>query len=134
MLASNQGSNSNTDATLVQEVTLGSNNSWTKTISDLPMYDESGNVYYYWVEEKFVNGYQSSYQYGDSPGDTGYITGNNGNITILNTKVTSGSIEMPSTGGKGINDYRNAGIIMMTASAGIYIALKILKKKSMEFK
>lgn len=126
--------NSNTDATLVQEVTLGSNNSWTKTISDLPMYDESGNVYYYWVEEKFVNGYQSSYQYGDSPGDTGYITGNNGNITILNTKVTSGSIEMPSTGGKGINDYRNAGIIMMTASAGIYIALKILKKKSMEFK
>lgn len=134
LLASNQGSNSNTDATLVQEVTLGSNNSWTKTISDLPMYDESGNVYYYWVEEKFVNGYQSSYQYGDSPGDTGYITGNNGNITILNTKVTSGSIEMPSTGGKGINDYRNAGIIMMTASAGIYIALKILKKKSMEFK
>ena len=129
LLASNQGSNSNTDATLVQEVTLGSNNSWTKTISDLPMYDESGNVYYYWVEE-----YQSSYQYGDSPGDTGYITGNNGNITILNTKVTSGSIEMPSTGGKGINDYRNAGIIMMTASAGIYIALKILKKKSMEFK
>ena len=126
--------NSNTDATLVREVTLGSNNSWTKTISDLPMYDESGNVYYYWVEEKFVNGYQSSYQYGDSPGDTGYITGNNGNITILNTKVTSGSIEMPSTGGKGINDYRNAGIIMMTASAGIYIALKILKKKSMEFK
>ena len=126
--------NSNTDATLVQEVTLGSNNSWTKTISDLPMYDESGNVYYYWVEEKFVNGYQSSYQYGDSPGDTGYIKGNNGNITILNTKVTSGSIEMPSTGGKGINDYRNAGIIMMTASAGIYIALKILKKKSMEFK
>lgn len=126
--------NSNTDATLVQEVTLGSNNSWTKTISDLPMYDESGNVYYYWVEEKFVNGYQSSYQYGDSPGDTGYITANNGNITILNTKVTSGSIEMPSTGGKGINDYRNAGIIMMTASAGIYIALKILKKKSMEFK
>lgn len=126
--------NSNTDATLVQEVTLGSNNSWTKTISDLPMYDESGNVYYYWVEEKFVNGYQSSYQYGDSPGDTGYITGNNGNITILNTKVTSGSIEMPSTGGKGINDYRNAGIIMMTASAGIYIALKIFKKKSMEFK
>ena len=126
--------NSNTDATLVQEVTLGSNNSWTKTISDLPMYDESGNVYYYWVEEKFVNEYQSSYQYGDSPGDTGYITGNNGNITILNTKVTSGSIEMPSTGGKGINDYRNAGIIMMTASAGIYIALKILKKKSMEFK
>ena len=134
LLASNQGSNFNTDATLVQEVTLGSNNSWTKTISDLPMYDESGNVYYYWVEEKFVNGYQSSYQYGDSPGDTGYITGNNGNITILNTKVTSGSIEMPSTGGKGINDYRNAGIIMMTASAGIYIALKILKKKSMEFK
>lgn len=134
LLASNQGSNSNTDATLVQEVTLGSNNSWTKTISDLPMYDESGNVYYYWVEEKFVNGYQSSYQYGDSPGDTGYITANNGNITILNTKVTSGSIEMPSTGGKGINDYRNAGIIMMTASAGIYIALKILKKKSMEFK
>ncbi|CDF00962.1 lPXTG-motif cell wall anchor domain protein [Ruminococcus sp. CAG:624] len=134
LLASNQGSNSNTDATLVQEVTLGSNNSWTKTISDLPMYDESGNVYYYWVEEKFVNEYQSSYQYGDSPGDTGYITGNNGNITILNTKVTSGSIEMPSTGGKGINDYRNAGIIMMTASAGIYIALKILKKKSMEFK
>ena len=134
LLASNQGSNSNTDATLVQEVTLGSNNSWTKTISDLPMYDESGNVYYYWVEEKFVNGYQSSYQYGDSPGDTGYITGNNGNITILNAKVTSGSIEMPSTGGKGINDYRNAGIIMMTASAGIYIALKILKKKSMEFK
>lgn len=134
LLALNQGSNSNTDATLVQEVTLGSNNSWTKTISDLPMYDESGNVYYYWVEEKFVNGYQSSYQYGDSPGDTGYITGNKGNITILNTKVTSGSIEMPSTGGKGINDYRNAGIIMMTASAGIYIALKILKKKSMEFK
>ena len=126
--------NSNTDATLVQEVTLGSNNSWTKTISDLPMYDESGNVYYYWVEEKFVNGYQSSYQYGDSPSDTGYITGTNGNITILNTKVTSGSIEMPSTGGKGINDYRNAGFIMMTASAGIYIALKILKKKSMEFK
>ena len=126
--------NSNNNATLVQEVTLNSTNSWRKTISDLPMYDESGNVYYYWVEEKFVNGYQSSYQYGDSPSDTRYITGTNGNITILNTKVTSGSVEMPSTGGKGINDYRNAGFIMMTASAGIYIALKILKKKSMEFK
>mgnify|MGYP003317479453 CR=1 FL=1 len=49
-------------------------------------------------------------------------------ILITNKKKTTNTT-MPSTGGIGTHPYRNAGILMMICSGGIYISLRALRKK-----
>ena len=121
----------------VTQVVLDKNNNWQADLSDLPATDGHGNAYSYFIKEKSVVGKGADlFELIGYSHEEGIILQNPENETSLSNKKKDDDqlIIMPSTGGKGINDYRNAGIIMMTASAGIYIALKILKKKSMEFK
>ena len=53
---------------------------------------------------------------------------NNNNLTVTN-KLKTTNTTMPSTGGIGTHPYRNAGILMMICSGGIYVSLRALRKK-----
>lgn len=99
---------------------------WQKLIENLPAYDEHNQQYYYWVEEIKVNGYTVSYLFSDDNSETQYCIDalqlGSGEITIKNTKVESSSVEMPSTGGKGVKWYYVTGMAVMFVSAtGILI-------------
>lgn len=99
---------------------------WQKLIENLPAYDENNQQYYYWVEEIEVNGYTVSYLFSDDNSETQYCIDalqlGSGEITIKNTKNESSSVEMPSTGGKGVKWYYVTGMaVMFVSAAGILI-------------
>ena len=45
---------SSTDPTYVDVVTISQTDNWQKAFENLPVYDENGTRYYYWVEETNV--------------------------------------------------------------------------------
>lgn len=108
------------------EISNSSGGNWTATLDNLPVYDADGHKYYYWAVEEDVSGYTASYYFDDANGDTDYCIDatqlGNGEITIKNTKVESSSVEMPSTGGKGVKWYYVTGMaVMFVSAAGILI-------------
>ena len=103
--------------TLVQEITIsGSDTDWTKTVSNLDVYDSDGKPYYYWAVEETVSGYDISYLFDDDDDMTDYCINSSlfgkGEITVKNTKQESQGIEMPSTGGKGSEPYELIGLVI----------------------
>lgn len=99
---------------------------WTATLDNLDVYAPDGSKYYYWAVEEDVSGYTASYYFDDASGDTEYCIDStqlgSGEITIKNTKNESSSVEMPSTGGKGVKWYYMTGMVFMFVSAaGIII-------------
>ena len=103
--------------TLVQEITIsGSDTDWTKTVSNLDVYDSDGKPYYYWAVEETVSGYDVSYLFDDDDDMTDYCINSSlfgkGEITVKNTKQESQGIEMPSTGGKGSEPYELIGLVI----------------------
>lgn len=112
MMKASQGS-----GTLVQEITIsGSDTDWTKTVSNLDVYDSDGKPYYYWAVEETVSGYDISYLFDDDDDMTDYCINSSlfgkGEITVKNTKQESQGIEMPSTGGKGSEPYELIGLVI----------------------
>lgn len=110
----------------IKTVEISASDNWTKEINNLPAYDANGNKYYYWVVEEDVSGYTASYYFDDANVDTDYCINatqlGNGEITIKNTKNESSSVEMPSTGGKGVKWYYVTGMaVMFVSAAGILI-------------
>lgn len=108
------------------EISNSSGGNWTATLDNLPVYDADGHKYYYWAVEEDVSGYTASYYFDDANGDTEYCIDatqlGSGEITIKNTKVESSSVEMPSTGGKGVKWYYVTGMaVMFVSAAGILI-------------
>lgn len=93
--------------------------SWQAVLTNLPAYDENGNPYYYWAEEKAVGGYTPSYTY--AGGADNYISGANGVITITNTKEESASVTMPATGGRGTRWYTITGAAILCGTAAGYL-------------
>ncbi|MCI6745294.1 MAG: Cna B-type domain-containing protein [Anaerolactibacter massiliensis] len=59
--------------------TLNHENNFSKTVDDLPLRDDKGNLYYYWVVETPVKGYITSYS--DNNGKI-----QKGTITVTNTR------------------------------------------------
>ena len=125
---------------LVTEVIMNSTDSWTKTLSNLPLKDSKGNTYYYYVEE-----YAYTYDTGNDPQwkvlstTGGYITGTNAtyipisysgngvaidkndikNVTIGNEMIAKVQGQLPSTGGSGVKTYYYiGGAIMLLGIAG----------------
>ena len=99
---------------------------WTAILDNLDVYAPDGSKYYYWAVEETVSGYTASYYFDDSNDNTEYCIDatqlGSGEITIKNTKNESSSVEMPSTGGKGVKWYYLTGMVVMFASAaGILI-------------
>ncbi len=101
----------------VGTTTLNSGNEWKHTFTDLPLTgtDEDGNavIYYYYVEEVSVPNYETSYDNNDGI--------QSGTIIITNKATENSGVLLPETGGSGTIKYIMGGILLMLASALLYI-------------
>ena len=96
-------------AVKVDEYTLSSTYGWKHTFDNLPLTDNDGNPYYYYVKEvNAPEGFEVTYVDGVTPGGT---------ITITNTKKEASTTTMPSTGGVGARKYYMIGGMLMLMSA-----------------
>lgn len=120
-MAANVMTSGSAEVKPVDTVTLkGSDSSnWQAVCTNLPAYDENGNLYYYWAVEKAVGGYTPSYTY--AGGADNYISGADGVITITNTKEESASVTMPATGGRGTRWYTITGAAILCGTAAGYL-------------
>lgn len=99
-------------------VTLGDSNKWSHTWNNLTSKSESGEDYYYTVEEVDApSGYQVSYTNNDGIQE--------GDITVTNKKLDNS--DLPDTGGFGTFGYYAIGTLFITATLFAYIAN--IKKK-----
>ena len=99
-------------------VTLGDSNKWSHTWNNLTSKSESGEDYYYTVEEVDApSGYQVSYTNNDGIQE--------GDITVTNKKLDNS--DLPDTGGFGTFGYYAIGALFITATLFAYIAN--IKKK-----
>lgn len=99
-------------------VTLDNSNNWSHTWNNLTSKSDTGEVYYYTVEEVGVlSGYQVSYTNNDGIQE--------GDITVTNKKLDN--YDLPDTGGFGTFGYYAIGALFITATLFAYIAN--IKKK-----
>ena len=129
------------DITLVETITLTADDDWEHILSNQPMVAPDGTPYYYVIEEIEI-------EYKDGPTLSSAISISNlfevestilnaleleenpeNNVLTVTNKLKTTNTTMPSTGGIGTHPYRNAGILMMICSGGIYISLRALRKK-----
>lgn len=99
-------------------VTLDESNNWSHTWNNLTSKSDSGEDYYYTVEEVGApSGYQVSYTNNDGIQE--------GDITVTNKKLDN--YDLPDTGGFGTFGYYAIGALFITATLFAYIAN--IKKK-----
>ena len=99
-------------------VTLDNSNNWSHTWNNLTSKSESGEDYYYTVEEvEAPSGYQVSYTNNDGIQE--------GDISVTNKKLDN--YDLPDTGGFGTFGYYAIGALFITATLFAYIAN--IKKK-----
>lgn len=99
-------------------VTLDESNNWSHTWNNLTSKSDSGEDYYYTVEEVGApSGYQVSYTNNDGIQE--------GDITVTNKKLDNS--DLPDTGGFGTFGYYAIGALFITATLFAYIAN--IKKK-----
>lgn len=122
-----------TESTYLSGETLSHDDDWTKTYTDLPVSgtDSSGNTvtYTYYVREKVVSGYDTSYtnSNNDVPTEEAAdmaIASDSATITIRNTAQKQ--YELPETGGSGVKMHYVIGASLALLSLGLII-LKIYR-------
>ena len=128
---------SSTDPTYVDVVTISQTDNWQKAFENLPVYDENGTRYYYWVEETNVqpggtNTYDIRYAFEDADDDTTFAINaehpGNAVARIQNTKTTDESYTLPSTGGIGMTRYYLIGLLLVGGS-GLVICYQFRRKR-----
>lgn len=128
---------SSTDPTYVDVVTISQTDSWQKAFENLPVYDENGTRYYYWVEETDVqpggtNTYDIRYAFEDADEATTYAINaehpGNAVARIQNTKTTDESYTLPSTGGIGMTRYYLISFLLVGGS-GLVICCQFYRKR-----
>lgn len=128
---------SSIDSTYVDVVTISQTDTWQKAFENLPVYDENGTRYYYWVEETDVqpggtNTYDIRYAFEDADDDTTYAINaehpGNAVARIQNTKTTDESYTLPSTGGIGMTRYYLIGFLLVGGS-GLVICCQFYRKR-----
>ena len=128
---------SSIDPTYVDVVTISQTDTWQKAFENLPVYDENGTRYYYWVEETDVqpggtNTYDIRYAFEDADDDTTYAINaehpGNAVARIQNTKTTDESYTLPSTGGIGMTRYYLIGFLLVGGS-GLVICCQFYRKR-----
>lgn len=128
---------SSTDPTYVDVVTISQTDTWQKAFENLPVYDENGTRYYYWVEETDVqpggtNTYDIRYAFEDADDDTTFAINaehpGNAVARIQNTKTTDESYTLPSTGGTGVTRYYLIGLLLMGGS-GLVVCYQFRRKR-----
>lgn len=117
------------------EVTLSNENQWHYTWSDLPLYDDTGQSYNYYIREKPLDGWKSEYgvnvtqlEIDGSTVAAAPVTG--GTVGVTNIRA----FRLPKTGGIGTYRYLMTGMLIMVLSVFIYKFYKknILKRKDIE--
>lgn len=102
------------------DIQLSSTYNWQQSIR-VPIANENGNTYYYWVEEINVpNGYASpQYEYDDNDNNQSNCINasqsGNGSMIITNTKIDNTS-SLPMTGGTGTTKYYIIGSTIISLS------------------
>lgn len=128
---------SSTDPTYVDVVTISQTDNWQKAFENLPVYDENGTRYYYWVEETNVqpggtNTYDIRYAFEDADDATTFAINaerpGNAVARIQNTKTTDESYTLPSTGGIGMTRYYLIGLLLVGGS-GLVICCQFYRKR-----
>lgn len=128
---------SSTDPTYVDVVTISQTDNWQKAFENLPVYDENGTRYYYWVEETNVqpggtNTYDIRYAFEDADDATTFAINaehpGNAVARIQNTKTTDESYTLPSTGGIGVTRYYLIGLLLVGGS-GLVICCQFYRKR-----
>lgn len=119
-------------------ITFSATDSWQWTDS-LPMYDASGNKYYYWVEETAITGnstltaFDVAYKFDDGSDDTTYCIDaelhGNGEITIRNTPKESQAGVLPESGSTGTRIYYTLGAMLLLLAAAGYWAYSIKRRR-----
>ena len=99
-------------------MTLDDSNGWSYTWKKLTHKSDSGEDYYYTVEEvNAPSGYQVSYTNNDGIQE--------GDITVTNKKLDN--YDLPDTGGFGIFGYYAIGALFITAT--LFACIANIKKK-----
>lgn len=119
---------------LVEEIEIKQSDGWTKTVTNLDVYDSNKQPYYYWaVETDTITGYTATYLFTDSDDETNNCLNasqlGDGEIVIKNNKTVSEGVEMPSTGGEGTKGIKETGMFIMLGSAVSYIVIRRLSRK-----
>ncbi len=134
---------------LVEEIEL-TGESWSYNLANLPVEDEKGNIYYYYIEEY---AYKKSASDKDwtliyTPESLGFIHANgsympvsyneNGN-SLIEDKTSSFTVgnkatekpqgQLPSTGGSGVTTYYYLGGVMMLLGIAGFTSLKRRERK-----
>ncbi|MBR6622913.1 MAG: LPXTG cell wall anchor domain-containing protein [Ruminococcus sp.] len=125
----------NIDQFFVKTLTINTAGSWIYT-DTLPVYDENGNMYYYWVVEdtESAASYNVGYTFPDADNNTtncinpetiGNGTGE-GIITVINSLEVI--VILPETGGSGTRVYTVTGGAIVLLSAAVFIIRRRKKK------
>lgn len=130
---------------LIEEITLTKDNLntgngyWEYILQNQPMVAPDGTVYVYYIIETEIK-YKGEVLSGMDNILTKFdvhkikeciqLTGNEQeDILGVENSLKLTNVNMPATGGIGTHTYRNAGILMMICSGGIYLSLRALRKK-----
>ncbi|MBO5382773.1 MAG: hypothetical protein J6A30_00565, partial [Ruminococcus sp.] len=130
---------------LIEEITLTKDNLntengyWEYILQNQPMVAPDGTVYVYYIVETEIK-YKGEVLSGMDNILTKFdvhkikecvqLTGNEQeDILGVENSLKLTNVNMPATGGIGTHTYRNAGILMMICSGGIYLSLRALRKK-----
>lgn len=105
---------------------------WQGSVTNLPVTDSNGNIYYYWAVEESVTGYTPSYLFQDADGSQSNAIKadaqvDSTDIIILNTKQDT-SYTLPSTGGTGVTRYYLIGLLLMGGS-GLVVCYQFRRKR-----
>ncbi|MDO5560659.1 MAG: Cna B-type domain-containing protein [Oscillospiraceae bacterium] len=111
-------------AELVSTITLDASSGWSTDFSSLPLCDENGNQFIYYIREKYITGTGAHnyeiYDYSDICGIT-LSADNGGCLSVSN--ILKKSVIMPSTGSSGVGIIQASGSVIMILTAGLYIFL-----------
>ncbi len=130
---------------LIEEITLTKDNLktengyWEYILQNQPMVAPDGTKYVYYIVEVEIK-YNGEVLSGMDNILTKFdvhkikecvqLTGNEQeDILAVENALKLTNVNMPATGGIGTHTYRNAGILMMICSGGIYLSLRALRKK-----
>ena len=107
----------------VDELQITSDNNWTNSLNDLPIYDAFGNLYYYYIEEIITNGDNIAGNGGKYIPVDYLNNGSNLNdekiLEVTNAFIANPQGQLPSTGGSGVKTYYYiGGAIMLLGIAG----------------
>lgn len=117
-------------------LTITSANDWTATMYNLPKYDATGNLYYYYIEEVMTNGDHIAVS-GGKYVPVSYINGTNLN-SDKTLAVTNAFVEvdeqgtLPSTGGSGVKTYYYFGGALMLLGIAGFTGLKRRERRRRE--